>query len=116
MKHIFCNQGYIVRVETNNDSYFMSEDEELEYEEIYENTNAQVTFEKRWPELKKHLFNVAVDPEERIDLKKVKPEMLERLRQKAYELFSTIVNEDFPDPVQNGKPKFFNNIWSPGWC
>ena len=66
--------------------------------------------------VKKHLFNVAVDPEERIDLKKVKPEILEHLRQKTHELFSTIVNEDFLDPVKNGKPNFFNNPWSPGWC
>ena len=33
--------------------------EEFEYENIYENTDPQVIFEKRWPELKKHLFNVA---------------------------------------------------------
>ena len=101
--------------------FFFTSEQEVEFddEEIYENTkntDAQKTFEKIWPELKKHLFNVAIDPEERINLKKVKPEMLKRLRQKAHELFSIIFNEDFPDPVQHGKPKFFNNIWSPGWC
>ena len=46
-----CNEGYIVRLKTNNDFEFMGEEEEeFDDEEIYENTknaDAQETFEKR---------------------------------------------------------------------
>ena len=56
------------------------------------------------------------DPEERKDLKKNKRNLVERLRIKAHDHFAEIVPADFPDPVIEGKPKYFNNIWSPGWC
>ena len=78
--------------------------------------DAQILFDKRWSMLKKYLFNLDIDPEERYDLKKNKRNVVEMLRKKARDLFATIVPADFPDPVFEGKPKYFNNIWSPGWC
>ena len=94
-------------------------DEELDDEDKYENyanLEAQKIFDTKWPKLFKHLFNVAVDPEERIDLKRNKPQILKKLRKRAREHFSTIVKDDYPEFSEKGKPEHFNNIWSPGWC
>jgi len=109
-----------------------SEDEDNEFDEEYEDmmdeiieedldestkgTPRQKMFDRRWPKLKKHLFNVVEDPQERSDLFESKPEIVERLRLRARELLGSFVERDYPDPSKMGKPKNFNNVWSPGWC
>ena len=40
-------------------------------------------FNKQWPKLKKHLFNVRLDPEERNDLTLARPDVVEQLREKV---------------------------------
>ena len=43
-------------------------------------------FNKQWPKLKKHLFNIRLDPEERNDLTLARPDVVEQLREKVVEL------------------------------
>merc|ERR1712032_112261 len=73
-------------------------------------------FNSAWPKLKKHLFNVRLDPEERNDLAVSRPDVLEQLREKVVELLRTFVARDYPAPSNKGRPNRFNNVWSPGWC
>ena len=73
-------------------------------------------FNSAWPKLKKHLFNVRLDPEERNDLAASRPDVLEQLREKVVELLKTFVARDYPAPSNKGRPNRFNNVWSPGWC
>ena len=73
-------------------------------------------FNSAWPKLKKHLFNVRLDPEERNDLVLSRPDVLEQLREKVVELLKTFVARDYPAPSNKGRPNRFNNVWSPGWC
>jgi len=79
-------------------------------------TPTQRLFERRWPKLKKHLFNVVEDPEERNDLFDSHPEVVEKLRLRVRELLASFVERDYPDPSPKGRPKHFKNVWSPGWC
>jgi len=73
-------------------------------------------FNSAWPKLKKHLFNVRLDPEERNDLALSRPDVMEQLREKVVELLKTFVSRDYPAPSNKGRPNHFNNVWSPGWC
>ena len=73
-------------------------------------------FNSAWPKLKKHLFNVRLDPEERNDLVLSRPDIMEQLREKVVELLKTFVSRDYPAPSNKGRPNHFNNVWSPGWC
>jgi len=73
-------------------------------------------FKQHWPRLKKHLFNVRTDPEERKYLVTEKPEIVEKLRKKVVKLLQTFVPRDYPAPDPKGRPTHFNNVWSPGWC
>merc|ERR1712110_865929 len=56
----------------------------------------QVLFNRRWPILKKHLFNIADDPEERNDLQEELPDVLEEMRLKALERYGSFVERDYP--------------------
>ena len=73
-------------------------------------------FDQKWPKLKKLLFNVVEDPEERTDLFKSNPEIVEKLRLRVRELLGCFVKRDYPDQSKRGNPKNFHNVWSPGWC
>merc|ERR1719264_1306170 len=73
-------------------------------------------FNSAWPKLKKHLFNVRLDPEERNDLALSRPDIMEQLREKVVELLKTFVSRDYPAPSNKVRPNHFNNVWSPGWC
>ena len=73
-------------------------------------------FTAQWPKLKKHLFNVRLDPEERNDLVLSRPDLVEQLRDEVVKLLRTFVERDYPAPSNKGRPSHFNNVWSPGWC
>ena len=76
----------------------------------------QYIFDKRWPKLKKHLFNVVEDPEERKDLEEVFPEIFEKLRAKARDFYGSFIPRDYPKFSNKGNPKFYDGVWSSGWC
>ena len=93
------------------------EEEYSEEEEVFEfQKNYQKMFDKKWPELQKHLFNVVEDPEERVDLQESHPEILERLRSRVRELYGSFIASDFPAVDHRGSPKHFHGVWSTGWC
>ena len=73
-------------------------------------------FNREWPTLKKHLFNVRTDPDEKFDLMVTKPEVVEQLRKRLLQLLETFVPRDYPTPSSKGKPSNHNNVWSTGWC
>ena len=82
-------------------------------------TNAneyQYIFDKQWQNLQKYLFNVEEDPEEKKDLTKKQPKILEKLRQKTREFYGSFIPRDYPSLSQKGNPKNFDGIWSSGWC
>ena len=82
-------------------------------------TNAneyQYIFDKQWQNLQKYLFNVEEDPEEKKDLTKKLPKILEELRQKTKEFYGSFTPRDYPSLSQKGDPKNFDGIWSSGWC
>ena len=76
----------------------------------------QILFNSRWPKLKKHLFNIADDPEERTDLQEELPEVLEKMRLKVLDMYGTFVKRDYPDMSNQSDPARFGGNWSPGWC
>ena len=73
-------------------------------------------FEKQWPEMRKLLFNVIDDPEERNDLQELEPEVMEEMGKVVSELYESFVERDYPKFSKRGLPKHFNNTWSHGWC
>ena len=70
----------------------------------------------RWPKLKKHLFNIADDPEERTDIQEELPEMLEKMRLKVPYMYGTFVKRDYPDMSKKSDPARYGGNWSLGWC
>lgn len=103
--------------EFDDDNEDMGEENDAgEYDQNLNDNPRQRMFDRRWPKLKKHLFNVVEDPEERTDLFDSNPEIVEKLRLRVRELLGSFVERDYPDPSKKGKPKNFRNVWSPGWC
>ena len=86
------------------------------YEPTINRNMYQHVFDERWPKLKKHLFNIVEDPEEKIDLKEELPEILEKLRVKAREFYGSFIPRDYPKSSKEGNPKFYDGVWSSGWC
>jgi len=107
-----------------------SEDEDNEFDDEYEDIEEDVTnevsdengtpiqrlFDRKWPKLKKHLFNVVDDPEERTDLQDSRPDLVDQMRLKVREYLGSFVARDYPDFDKKGSPKNFRGVWSPGWC
>ena len=83
------------------------DDGEVDYQQI---------FDQRWPDLKKHLFNVVLDPEEKNDLKNSEQGILEDMRKVARHFYGSFVERDYPDKTKRGSPKNFRGVWSSGWC
>jgi len=93
------------------------DDDDALQEYLYVKDNDyQSIFDRKWPSLKKHLFNVVHDPEERNDLQTSHPDILEEMRQKAKEFYASFVQRDYPEKSEKGNPKYFDNIWASGWC
>ena len=76
----------------------------------------QLMFIRRWPNLKKHLFKITDDPEERNDLQEELPDVMEEMRLKVLELYGSFVERDYPDMSYKSDPARWGGNWSPGWC
>ena len=107
----------------DEDNEFDDDDEDTrdendagEYDQNSNDNPRQRMFDQKWPKLKKLLFNVVEDPEERTDLFESNPEIVEKLRLRVRELLGSFVERDYPDQSKRGRPKNFHNVWSPGWC
>ena len=96
-----------------NDELIIDEDDLFDGDDSNE---YQKVFDVRWPDLKKHLYNVVEDPEEKNDLKRTHRDIMEQLRQRVREYYGSFVERDYPAEVKRGKPKHFGNVWSSGWC
>ena len=92
------------------------EEEDVYIKKLLSKNKYQEIFDKKWPSFQKHLFNIDLDPEERNDLQEKHPEILEKLRKRARELYSSFVPSDFPAEDHKGSPKHFRGVWSTGWC
>lgn len=92
------------------------EEEDGHFKKLLSENRFQEIFDKKWPSFKKHLFNIDDDPEERNDLQEKHPEILEKLRKRARELYRSFVPSDFPAEDHKGSPKHFGGVWSTGWC
>ena len=73
-------------------------------------------FIRRWPDLKKHLFKITEDPEERNDLQEELPDVMEEMKLKVLELYGSFVERDYPDMSSKSNPARWGGNWSPGWC
>ena len=62
------------------------------------------------------LFNIAEDPEERIDLSEVFPDKVIEMVERVRELSEDLVEADNPDTIFAGNPINFGWDWSTGWC
>jgi len=67
---------------------------------ISETNKKQNFFDKQWPNLNKYLFNIDEDPEEKENLAPKMTHVLEKLRIKARNLYSSFV------------PRNSNGTWS----
>ncbi|KAL5008889.1 hypothetical protein ScPMuIL_014470 [Solemya velum] len=65
---------------------------------------------------KPQLFNIKDDPTEHFDLAKRMPEMVQQLQKRLAKYRESLVPARYPprDPASN--PKFYNGVWTPGWC
>ena len=107
----------------DDDELYDEEPDRKLLEEIRRNRNKssdlneyQIMFNRRWPNLKKHLFNIVEDPEERNDLQEALPDVMEKMRLKALELYGSFVERDYPDMSSRSDPARWGGNWSPGWC
>ena len=62
------------------------------------------------------LFNVAEDPEERVDLSQAEPEIVERLKGRAIEHFYHLQPRHVPEDDVAGDPVNWGGYYGPGWC
>merc|ERR1711971_976687 len=63
-----------------------------------------------------YLFNLASDPEERIDLASERPDLVLAMVDRIRELALQLVEPDNPDTVWDGNPAFTGWEWTTGWC
>lgn len=62
------------------------------------------------------LFNIREDPQERVDLSTVYPDILRELLTRYKKYAATEVPANFPPNEKRADPKHFSGVWSPGWC
>nr|XP_045604438.1 arylsulfatase B-like [Procambarus clarkii]XP_045604441.1 arylsulfatase B-like [Procambarus clarkii] len=62
------------------------------------------------------LYNVEVDPEERVNLASKLVGVVEELLQYLLEELPRYVEADIKPLVPEANPDNFNGVWSPGWC
>ncbi|KAK7104126.1 arylsulfatase B-like [Littorina saxatilis] len=63
------------------------------------------------------LFNVLQDPLEKTDVKDVEQDVFQRLKARMVQYRQSMVPAVFPGYTEASTPsKYFNNVWSPGWC
>ncbi|MCL4137019.1 UNVERIFIED_CONTAM: hypothetical protein GTU68_063855 [Idotea baltica] len=62
------------------------------------------------------LFNVKVDPQERVNLAESKPDILMTLVRRLQTYRDRWVNPHNPPSDSKANPKLWGGVWSPGWC
>ena len=62
------------------------------------------------------LFNLAEDPEERHDLSKKQPHIVEGLKARVIEHFYHLRPRHVPEDSSLGDPRHWGGYWGPGWC
>jgi len=62
------------------------------------------------------LYNIAADPEERINLFEIEPEVAGELKARLDEYIAALPDGFYPPEDPAGKPENFGGIWSAGWC
>ena len=87
------------------------EDGEFDFDET-----SRTIMEEELGELDIAMYNVIEDPEETTDLRHQFPEIFEKLKRNVLKHLRSIVPEDFPPQDLSGHPRYFNGIFSPGWC
>ncbi|XP_064643223.1 arylsulfatase B-like isoform X1 [Lineus longissimus] len=88
------------------------EDEELGTNEI----DSVFTMEQDARATKYQLFNVIDDPTEHHDLSKEQPDVLKMMIGRYSELAKTEVKAMNPNNDPKANPKYYNGVWTPGWC
>jgi len=63
-----------------------------------------------------YLFNLAADPEERIDLSSERPDLVQAMVDRVRELAMQLVEPDNPGTVWDGNPALTGWEWTTGWC
>ncbi len=62
------------------------------------------------------LYNIDDDPIESNDLSRKLPHIVHKLRKKLLQHKKKLVPASNPRKVRKAHPKFWNGVWSPGWC
>ena len=62
------------------------------------------------------LFNVEDDPIESNDLSRKLPHVVRDLHKRLQKYKEKLVPAFNPKKVRKAHPKFWNGVWSPGWC
>ncbi|XP_068209803.1 arylsulfatase B-like [Palaemon carinicauda] len=62
------------------------------------------------------LYNVIDDPEERNDIAELYPEIVAEMLEDLEREFERLAPVDNPPADLSSDPKFFDGLWSPGWC
>ena len=62
------------------------------------------------------LFNLADDPEERVDLAGEEPERAAVMLARLGQHLETVLDVTLPDLDEAGDPSNFGGVWTSGWC
>lgn len=97
-----------------------AEDEDTEFQEEQEDqqsgSQSLESLELQFDSVDAALYNLRDDPQERVDLKLLKPQIYNQLRSRVLYHLSNISPEDFPEQDLAGHPRNFDGAFSPGWC
>ena len=56
------------------------------------------------------------DPLEKCNIADQKPKLLKKIMKRLEHYKKSLVPSQHPTPSKWGHPRFFDGIWSPGWC
>jgi len=113
------NGGDIVTImgSAPNPFNITAEDEDTEFEpDLYQARGFSGSLEQQFDDADSALYNIKEDPEERNDLKQQHPDIFVELRSRVLFHLENIVPEDFPSQDFSGHPRYFDGVFSPGWC
>jgi len=80
-----------------------------------ENEEIHMQFRKM-DDVRDVLYNIAADPEERINLLEIEPEVAGELKARLDDYIAILPDGFYPPEDPAGKPENFGGIWSAGWC
>lgn len=72
--------------------------------------------EERLKPPKVQLFNIRNDPEEKHNLAGTKKVLVKKLITRLKQYKKTLVKAQNQPPTKQAHPKYYDGIWSPGWC